>query len=628
MIPNPFEPRRLIGQVWKVSGASLHITALPASSPNDVLVFGKRIALGRVGEYVVAEDGELAVIGRIMTLTEDIPSPDSQRDGSNNGELSPVGIVQILTSLDLSDSKITSGLPRFPRLGSCVYSASPDILQFLVENYKGVESEKGETFDLATLPEHPGVAVRLSPSQLLGRHCAILGSTGGGKSWTMTRLIEEAAKLTSKIILLDATGEYELNGPAIKNISIGRSDCETGILSVDLPYTELTEQDLVAIFQPSSKSQLPKFREALRSLKLTAAVGSHTSIKKGMLVKANSDKATIHELFKDNAEVLFSPSAEWNVNLLSGQIENECVWPNGKKSYSVIDESVWGDLNQTEIGYCSTLVARIESYVNDRDFDCIFKPTGELSVFDHINSFVADSKLSVLRISLRDLSFALQIREIIANVLGRYLLKLARTGEFEQSPLLVCVDEAHQFLNKSIGDDDNRYALEAFEIIAKEGRKYSLNICLATQRPRDIPEGVLSQIGTFVVHRLTNHHDREVVERACGDMDRSATSFLPTLPEGHALIVGVDFPLPLPVKIKEPVHPPNSRSAQYNEFWKRRSKEVAQQEAGQSISSEISSMARPDAMLPLDITERRVDPAVVEFDDVVLEHEDDDDLPF
>lgn len=71
--------------------------------------------------------------------------------------------------------------------------------------------------------------------------------------------------------------------------------------------------------------------------------------------------------------------------------------------------------------------------------------------------------------------------------------------------------------------------LDAFELIAKEGRKYGLNICLSTQRPRDITEGVLSQMGTLVVHRLTNDRDREVVERACGEIDRSASSFLPNL---------------------------------------------------------------------------------------------------
>jgi DNA helicase HerA-like ATPase len=108
----------------------------------------------------------------------------------------------------------------------------------------------------------------------------------------------------------------------------------------------------------------------------------------------------------------------------------------------------------------------------------------------------------------------------------------ARGGKFQSKPVVVIVDEAHNFLGRKIGSDDYAARLDAFELIAKEGRKYGLNICLATQRPRDITEGVLSQMGTLIVHRLTNDRDREVVERACGEIDRSASAFLPNLRPG------------------------------------------------------------------------------------------------
>ena len=93
---------------------------------------------------------------------------------------------------------------------------------------------------------------------------------------------------------------------------------------------------------------------------------------------------------------------------------------------------------------------------------------------------------------------------------------------------------------------------DAFEIIAKEGRKHGLNLCLTTQRPRDITEGVLSQMGALIVHRLTNDRDREVVERACGEIDRAASSFLPNLKQGEAVILGADFPIPLTIHINKP----------------------------------------------------------------------------
>ncbi|WP_258315048.1 ATP-binding protein [Klebsiella variicola] len=120
-----------------------------------------------------------------------------------------------------------------------------------------------------------------------------------------------------------------------------------------------------------------------------------------------------------------------------------------------------------------------------------------------------------------------------------------------------------------MGSEDHAVKLDAFEMIAKEGRKYGLNICLTTQRPRDITEGVLSQIGTLLVHRLTNDRDRDVVERACGEIDKSAASFLPSLKQGEVALVGVDFPIPMTIQIDKPIYPPESDSPGYSKIWKK-----------------------------------------------------------
>ena len=144
---------------------------------------------------------------------------------------------------------------------------------------------------------------------------------------------------------------------------------------------------------------------------------------------------------------------------------------------------------------------------------------------------------------------------------------MARGGSFQTSPLVVVVDEAHNFLGRQIGGEDAVARLDAFELIAKEGRKFGLNICLTTQRPRDITEGVLSQMGTLVVHRLTNDRDREVVERACGEIDRSASSFLPNLKPGEAAIIGADFPIPLTIQIYPPEAKPKSDGPDYQKYW-------------------------------------------------------------
>lgn len=101
---------------------------------------------------------------------------------------------------------------------------------------------------------------------------------------------------------------------------------------------------------------------------------------------------------------------------------------------------------------------------------------------------------------------------------------------------------------------------KVYKRLSREARKYGLFLCIATQMPRDIPLGTLSQMGTFVVHRLINEQDKKAVENAASAANRNSLSFLPILGEGEALLVGVDFPMPLTIKIDAPKRVPDSQT--------------------------------------------------------------------
>ena len=176
-----------------------------------------------------------------------------------------------------------------------------------------------------------------------------------------------------------------------------------------------------------------------------------------------------------------------------------------------------------------------------------------------------NSKKSILRLDFSQVSFDYQVREILVNAIGNYLLTESREGKHKECPIIVFIDEAHQFLNKSIADEYfSAKPLDAFEQISKEGRKYGLFLCIATQMPRDIPLGTLSQMGTFIVHRLINDQDKKAVESAASAANRNSLAFLPILGEGEALLVGVDFPMPLTVKIDIPDNKPDSKTPKLN----------------------------------------------------------------
>jgi len=404
--------------------------------------------------------------------------------------------------------------------------------------------------------------ISFEPESLFGRHCAIIGSSGTGKSWSVARLVEEAAAYRAKIILFDATGEFHTLSKNTRHVYIGQDPKpRRESVEVTVPYFQLTEGDLFAIFRPSGPSQGPKLRAAIKSLKLARLVPSLAP--DGTIVKAHKSKVEFQKQYDRHLAVLENPLADFDIRYLTRQIQNECI----DAQRSAIEPLVWGGPNSNDYSACVALINEIQDIVQSPNLGPIFNPGNVPSLFEEINNFLEDSSLSVLRVSLKYLSFYHHAREIVTNAIGRHLLEMARGGRFRKKPLLVVLDEAHQFLKASFEDENVRHSLDSFALIAKEGRKYWITICLATQRPRDIPEGVLSQMGTLIVHRLINDRDREIIERATGDLDKAAGDLIPNLTPGEAVIIGMSFPQPLVVKVQAPEAKPESEGPDYQSCW-------------------------------------------------------------
>ena len=562
-VVSPYDRQRYIGSVCLVRPAVVEVNLPLATRPGSAHVAGYSMQRGQVGEFVIIEGEEHAVLGRMIETRlpeRDRLSVEPMRE--RNEPANPVGVVQLLTSVDLATGVPLCGIPVAPRIGQHIFSAHPLIVKQIVESNMTPEHKR---IRLATFPHANDTAVSFSPSQLLGRHCAVLGSTGGGKSWTLALLIEEIARLGGKAILLDATGEFHTqNIPGVTHVHLGgrKANADDPRRFLSFPYWQLTDSDLFVLLRPSPGVQTPKLKEALKSLKLASLAPELA--RDGLVRKAGQAKQAFEEASVRHAIALSQPGQYFDIRMLAGQVWEECVYPTG---YGAQGVGLWGAATPNEQSACVTLLSRIESELSSPSLSCLFSPDGLEPLPTVLQNFLNDPRQRILRVSLEYLSFEHHAREVVANAVGRYLLSLARAGQFQQMPTVVLIDEAHQFLDKSVGDEFARTDLDAFGLIAKEGRKYALTCVLATQRPRDIPEDVLSQMGMFIVHRLINERDRQVVEKACGDLDVSAARFLPTLGQGEAMVVGVGAPMPLPVSVRRPMTPPASRSADFEGRW-------------------------------------------------------------
>lgn len=575
----PFESDRMMGTVVEVGPDSVKANLPLSAADEPQLRHGERVGAGEVGEFVMLECGDVGTLGRITHVR--LPERDrltiEPRFGSSP-EAHPIGTIQLLCTVPLGGRGPRRGIERHPRVGAHVFSLHPAMVGWIAE-HAGGEGEEGTGLRLALahLPGSFNTTVRVTPERLFGRHCAVLGATGGGKSWTLARIVERCAEFDAKVLLIDATGEYHAMESGVQHVSMGTTaDKPDACERVALPYHALSEEDLFALFRPAGQVQMPKLRAAMKSLKLAALLGpAHTLVAAGELPKAGQQKAPFNQAYAIHAAAVDGPSAAFDLERLPAQIANECVWPSAwGQRQGERDPSRWGGTDDQAYSQCSSLIGRIEGYLASPELAPVLRPGALPSLIDVLATWLDDLNTPVLRISMRYLAFTSDIREIVANGIGRSLLDLARDGRFGERPLVVCLDEAHQFLNKWLGDEFSRYPLDAFELIAKEGRKYSLSLCLATQRPRDIPESVLGQMGTLLVHRLTNDADRHVVERAAGDLDRSIAAFLPTLSPGEALLLGVDYPIPLIVAVAPPTAEPDSHGPDFQAHWRRRPRPV------------------------------------------------------
>lgn len=562
---HPFSPERQIGVTYQVEGLFADVT-FSAATKLPRSHFGEYLGRGEVGEFVVVDVGGVAAFGRLLRVGASTTSIDSLTDQQRRVPVE--GRIQLLSSLHL-DGTATRGVLKYPKVGDPVYAASAEAILSVLQ---GSATESDASLVLGRLSVDESVEVGVPLNRLFGRHLAIVGATGSGKSWTLAHLAESVVQHRGKMLLIDATGEFHTLDQHACHLAFGSLNGEpTGTTLVGIPHHMMREADRSAFLNPSSGTQLPKLREAIRSLRLAHAISNdqnadpaHTALlgSDGTIKKAGLEIAKYGHAARKYTATMEDPHAPFVLKAIATQVQWECVWPTARNA-----PDCYGDMDYQQIGYVSTLVSRVNDLVQTAEImDVIDPPAGTVDALAAIESWLSDTNAHLLRISLRNLTFANHLRQIVVNILGQALLARARNDEFQTIPLVVAIDEAHQFFDVTVGDEFANTRLNAFDAIAKEGRKYGLTVCVATQRPGDLPVGVLSQVGMTIVHRLADGRDRQRVEQAAAELDHSATRLLPGLVPGEAILMGVDFPVPVSVRMRVPAARPASDGPHY-ENW-------------------------------------------------------------
>ena len=348
---SPYDPTRRIGSVISVSATELIINLSKAGSGEPSWSFGNRIAAGEVNEFVFIDIGETAILGRLVKVWiegGERLSVDGLADKPSENH--PIGLVQLLVSLNPANGRNYKGIKQHPRLGSQIYSAHPYLVAIIAEGKQ--DEEPGQIhLPLASLPHDESVTVHVTPEKLFSRHCAILGATGGGKSYSMTNIIEQVIKAGGKAIIIDPTGEYESLG--CDSYYVGNHAKATPFNQLTFPHWQFTDSDIRAFLRPSAQSQAPKLEAAIESQKIVwqfwqkqnhgLDFNANYLLNKSGQAKAPYEAA----LLSMNSSIQTAP---WMFKNIADQIVNECVWPNGGNANNP-NPTIWGGRADNDVGH-------------------------------------------------------------------------------------------------------------------------------------------------------------------------------------------------------------------------------------------------------------------------------------
>ena len=506
-----------IGRIICVSGSQI-VTLLD----DGLRVDGESVpdALQK-GRLVKMRTPESTVYGMVNGLSVPVPSQDPDQSEIQIIEVEVLGEVE--ANGQNGHAGFQRGVSVFPALGDAVYAASQDDLAEVFVRSEEKAVRIGSVYQDKSLP------AAIVPNDLLGKHFAVLGTTGSGKSCAVTLILHAILERHSSahIVLLDPHSEY--------STAFGEMAEVLDPSTIELPYWLLNFEEIEEIILGSDINA--DGREAASTI-LRDLIASAKK-------KFNS---------RDD-----SPAA----------ITADTPVPYGMSELmSLLDERS-GKLDKSEqVTPYLRLKSRIQALREDARFGFIF---GGIAVRDNMAKILArifripveNKPITIIDLS----SVPSEILNVVVSVLGRLTFDFALWSDSAVPILLVC-EEAHRYApqDTAAGFEPTKRALSR---IAKEGRKYGVSLCVVSQRPSELAAEVLSQCNTIFALRMSSNKDQEFVRGAMSDSASGLLDFLPSLRNGEAIAVGegVSVPLRLSFDTLPADKRPKSGTAAFSAAW-------------------------------------------------------------
>lgn len=538
-----------IGYVVSVNGNHIDVI-LDNEVSSDIMVYEDSIIrIGQIGGLIKIPIGYVSLIGIITSINLNEKIKDEETLNYSNYRH-----AEILLLGEITGKRFEKGVTQFPLTKDKVYLLTNEELQIIHLMDRSVFPLK-----VGHLSSNDSIEIMLDMNKLISRHSIIIGATGTGKSNATTVILKEISKNKefkgSRIFVIDPHGEYSRVLKNDSKIFKVKSDKEVGSDDLFVPYWALDFHSLLELFNNNlNETNLSYLTELVLDKK------NKSAIKKGDV----GVQLTIDTAYPYNLQKLWY---ELDRN------ERKTLKTRGQDDEDLVQDGDWTKLisakfkppgfgssapfiDQSSRRGIQSFLDSIRSKLLDPRFNFLFHPADYTPDEDGLvrkdlddllyEWFGHDKKITIIDLSnVPSYTHHILVGTIL-NIVYNSLTLIDSPVNGKDYPMLLVLEEAHTYFSNS--NIKNNVAKNIIERISKEGRKYGSGLMMITQRPSEIGDTIISQMGTIMCLRLNNPKDKSYVNGAIdSDMD-SITKTISTLRTGEAILIGEAVKVPCKVK--------------------------------------------------------------------------------
>lgn len=450
---------------------------------------------------------------------------------------------------------------------------SPVFLLSTEESAKILNIEGGLRLGWAEGYDDLAVCIPPEKKSVLPRHLAVLGTTGGGKSTTISGIISKLRGAGTAVVLVDTEGEYcAINEPtedprmlgALKNYGlepkgidnthvmhlVGRdtkNSSHPNVSEFTLSFEQLSPYIVQEILDLNDAQQ-ERFFAAYEVAKIAmdrfniwprkGNAGDNKRLLDWDEFEEGYPKMTLDFLYdvvrqiamikaKEDDPHLHTVELRTNQKELKGIIENRTSIPGNKFSWF----KVIGRLNT--VRKLNIFDVPKTSPLNYADM----LKAGTVSIID-----LSDTESP----QIRNLVISEMLRGIQLQQEANYQTATARSES--PTPTMVFIEEAHEFLSaQRIKKMETLFQQVAR--IARRGRKRWLGLGFITQLPQHLPDEVLGLVNNWVFHKIADEGVINRLRKSVGGIDNALWRTLPALAQGQAVVSFTSMQRPLQIAV-------------------------------------------------------------------------------